>query len=130
MIERKEPRRIWADACQWCAQPIDQHFHGRPRRYCRASCRQRAYEQRKVDRAAAAVGVWLDCVRAGRDRAERDLTRVLDLLGPDAPVLAPRLIVPPWFPCPQYGQLFGSRVKDAEFMQKRCPVGRGPSLNT
>jgi hypothetical protein len=34
-------------ACLWCAEPIViEHRPGRPRLYCRISCRQRAYERR------------------------------------------------------------------------------------
>ncbi|WP_342011542.1 hypothetical protein [Corynebacterium bovis] len=34
--------------CLWCGRPITDNPTGRPRRYCRRSCRQRAYEQRKA----------------------------------------------------------------------------------
>lgn len=35
-------------ACAWCGQPIDKkEGAGRPRRYCRRSCRQRDFEARK-----------------------------------------------------------------------------------
>ncbi|HTT89676.1 MAG TPA: hypothetical protein VMF65_08965 [Acidimicrobiales bacterium] len=35
-------------ACAWCGKPIDQSGGaGRPRRYCRRSCRQRDFEARK-----------------------------------------------------------------------------------
>jgi hypothetical protein len=35
-------------ACAWCGKPIDQGpGAGRPRRYCRRSCRQRDFEARK-----------------------------------------------------------------------------------
>jgi hypothetical protein len=35
-------------ACAWCGKPIDQsEGAGRPRRYCRRSCRQRDFEARK-----------------------------------------------------------------------------------
>ena len=35
-------------ACAWCGKPIDQNEGaGRPRRYCRRSCRQRDFEARK-----------------------------------------------------------------------------------
>jgi hypothetical protein len=34
-------------ACLWCAEPIGMEYRpGRPRLYCRPSCRQRAYERR------------------------------------------------------------------------------------
>jgi len=35
-------------ACAWCGRPFDQPSGpGRPRRYCRQSCRQRDYEARR-----------------------------------------------------------------------------------
>jgi hypothetical protein len=41
--------------CGWCGRPIaDSGGFGRPRRFCRPSCRQRAYEAR---RRAAEVGL-------------------------------------------------------------------------
>ncbi|MFJ5646393.1 hypothetical protein [Streptomyces sp. NPDC093223] len=36
--------------CAWCGGSIPQKGVGRRRDYCRRSCRQRAYEQRQVDR--------------------------------------------------------------------------------
>ncbi|GAC1589729.1 MAG: hypothetical protein NVS3B21_06590 [Acidimicrobiales bacterium] len=47
----------------WCRTPLLQAGRGRPRRYCKASCRQRAYEHRCVIKAAAAVERWLDWTR-------------------------------------------------------------------
>ncbi|MFJ4562100.1 hypothetical protein ACIP4Q_39345 [Streptomyces massasporeus] len=38
-----------AKLCAWCGSAIRQSGVGRSRDYCRRSCRQRAYEQRKVD---------------------------------------------------------------------------------
>lgn len=32
--------------CVWCGRPVTDAGTGRRRRYCRQSCRQRAYEQR------------------------------------------------------------------------------------
>ncbi|KAA0920098.1 hypothetical protein FQ137_11230 [Dietzia sp. ANT_WB102] len=40
------PRRGEA-SCAWCGRPVDEGGAGRRRRYCRRSCRQRAYEQRR-----------------------------------------------------------------------------------
>lgn len=35
-------------ACAWCGNPVEQGVGaGRPRRYCRRSCRQRDFEARK-----------------------------------------------------------------------------------
>jgi hypothetical protein len=34
--------------CGWCGRPVEQHpGRGRPRGFCRRSCRQRAYESRR-----------------------------------------------------------------------------------
>ena len=33
--------------CSWCGRPIDQPRTGRPRKYCRAGCRQQDYEARR-----------------------------------------------------------------------------------
>ncbi|MHB8463402.1 MAG: hypothetical protein ACYDH6_14795 [Acidimicrobiales bacterium] len=37
--------------CGWCHRPLGQPRFGRRRKYCKHSCRQRAYEQRKLNRA-------------------------------------------------------------------------------
>lgn len=34
--------------CEWCGGQVRQPGVGRQRRYCRQSCRQRAYEERRV----------------------------------------------------------------------------------
>ena len=34
-------------ACRWCRRPIDQPGVGRPREFCRRSCRQRDFEARQ-----------------------------------------------------------------------------------
>ncbi|MEV0946702.1 hypothetical protein [Rhodococcus sp. NPDC049939] len=34
------------DSCVWCGRQVAESGIGRRRRYCRQSCRQRAYEQR------------------------------------------------------------------------------------
>ncbi|MCT1432403.1 hypothetical protein [Dietzia maris] len=44
--EPAAPRRGEA-SCAWCGRPVDEGGTGRRRRYCRRSCRQRAYEQRR-----------------------------------------------------------------------------------
>nr|WP_038171935.1 hypothetical protein [Tomitella biformata] len=36
------------DPCLWCGRPVPVVAAGRRRRYCRQSCRQRAYEQRSI----------------------------------------------------------------------------------
>jgi hypothetical protein len=40
--------------CRWCGRPFDANERGRPRRYCRPSCKQRDYEARQ---RAAEVGL-------------------------------------------------------------------------
>ncbi|MCX4092846.1 hypothetical protein [Nocardia sp. alder85J] len=40
------PRRLLL-SCLWCGREIAESDVGRRRRYCRQSCRQRAYEHRK-----------------------------------------------------------------------------------
>lgn len=39
-------------SCVWCGRPVPAVGTGRRRRYCRQSCRQRAYEQRSTARAS------------------------------------------------------------------------------
>ncbi|MEE2035036.1 hypothetical protein [Rhodococcus chondri] len=39
-----------AASCVWCGRPVPEIGTGRRRRYCRRSCRQRAYEQRSTAR--------------------------------------------------------------------------------
>ncbi|WJY89721.1 hypothetical protein CCONF_05935 [Corynebacterium confusum] len=34
--------------CQWCNKEMDQNGRGRPRKFCSAACKQRAYEQRNA----------------------------------------------------------------------------------
>ena len=41
--------------CEWCGRPVRQGATGRRRRYCRRSCRQRAYEARKQREAVVAA---------------------------------------------------------------------------
>lgn len=39
--------------CGWCHTPLDNRGRGRPKKFCKASCRQRAYESRKYGMSAA-----------------------------------------------------------------------------
>ena len=41
----REPGR--RAACRWCRRPLDQPAVGRPREFCRRSCRQRDFETRQ-----------------------------------------------------------------------------------
>jgi hypothetical protein len=53
MSDENDPLQRW---CEWCGQPYRQAPTGRTARYCRRSCRQRAYEHRReLDRTQAAV---------------------------------------------------------------------------
>lgn len=44
---RTAHRRRAPKMCAWCGQQLGQVATGRPRKYCGAACRQRAYEQRQ-----------------------------------------------------------------------------------
>lgn len=51
--QEADPLRRW---CEWCGRPYRQAPTGRTARYCRRSCRQRAYEHRReLERTQAAV---------------------------------------------------------------------------
>lgn len=45
--------------CAWCGREMPQGGRGRPRKFCRPSCRQRAYEQR---RQLTGTGISADAV--------------------------------------------------------------------
>jgi hypothetical protein len=62
-FEPAPDRPRFPTACQWCGRPIGQAATGRPRLYCRQSCRQRAYERRRCDRAVRAVAWQRDEAR-------------------------------------------------------------------
>jgi hypothetical protein len=78
VIKRKTIADIWPDACAWCGATLDQRGTGRPRRYCRAACRQRAYEQRRVEQTVAPVRAELERTSWRLDAWRGDLN---DLLG-------------------------------------------------
>lgn len=42
-------------SCEWCGEPVNQVGARTPRRYCKRSHRQRAYEARRLQRAAGLV---------------------------------------------------------------------------
>lgn len=55
--------------CAWCRRPVEvREGPGRPRRYCRRSCRQRAFEAR---RRALELGIGEDELIVARARLER-----------------------------------------------------------
>ncbi|MBY6541294.1 hypothetical protein HQ325_21725 [Rhodococcus sp. BP-349] len=70
-VGRSRARR--PSTCLWCGRPVVEGAAGRRRRYCRQSCRQRAYEQRTSlkDTAVADDAVVLTEAEAGAaaDRA-------------------------------------------------------------
>ena len=85
---RTTPVREIERRCAWCSRPIDvEGKAGRPRRYCRQGCRQRAYEarQRSADMGLAADDVVIGrtqldelasalyCLQAAIEDVDRDL---------------------------------------------------------
>ena len=66
--------------CAWCGRPVAATGTGRKRRYCRQSCRQRAYEQRSSTKGTSipddAVVLTAEEASAAADRA--GLTTALD----------------------------------------------------
>jgi ribosomal protein L34E len=75
--------------CAWCGRPFDANVRGRPRRYCRHSCRQAAHVARRFaaqhglgdDDVVVSRAVLEDlqsrlyCLRAALEDVERDLAR-------------------------------------------------------
>ncbi|KQU45740.1 hypothetical protein ASG84_10460 [Rhodococcus sp. Leaf278] len=59
--------------CTWCGRPVADSGTGRKRRYCRQSCRQRAYEQRTAMKETSipddAIILTADEASAAADRA-------------------------------------------------------------
>ncbi|OZC44523.1 hypothetical protein CH294_21805 [Rhodococcus sp. 14-2483-1-1] len=59
--------------CTWCGRPVADSGTGRKRRYCRQSCRQRAYEQRSAMKETSipddAVILTAEEASAAADRA-------------------------------------------------------------
>lgn len=67
--ERPGAVPVDAPACAWCRRPLPGAAStGRPRRYCRPACRQRAYEAR---RAAGSHELGADAVVVGREQLDR-----------------------------------------------------------
>lgn len=48
-------RRVPPQPCRWCGRDVADVGLGRRRRYCRRSCRQRAYEQRTLISASSSL---------------------------------------------------------------------------
>jgi hypothetical protein len=92
-----------ARLCDWCGDPIPEPAKiGRPRDYCRRSCRQRAYEERKVvarieEREKLARISALAQAASLSSRAEKDPDPVSprDESGPPAPAATPPPALPP-----------------------------------
>ena len=58
--------------CQWCGRSVTDSTIGRRRQYCRQSCRQRAYEQRNVNKnAGLPPDVFVLTAREAADLADR-----------------------------------------------------------
>ncbi|WP_431777004.1 hypothetical protein [Streptomyces cucumeris] len=69
-----------ASPCAWCGRPVRQSGTGRPREYCRRSCRQRAYEERQIQQRIAvanqaALAIARDKQLAAADAAATDSSR-------------------------------------------------------
>lgn len=43
--------------CAWCSRQFEGNARGRPARFCRTSCRQRAYERRALLRELERAGL-------------------------------------------------------------------------
>jgi hypothetical protein len=109
-----------AKACAWCGDPIKQTGVGRSRDYCRRSCRQRAFEQRQVEKQLTAHRrLWEHTAsNSSRDESRDSGDSSRDETAPAGP--AP---VPPVLPAPEpvmpglLGMGFGSareRAADGE----------------
>ena len=62
---RSRQRVERAERCAWCGRPVEQpEGRGRPRRFCRAGCRQQAYQARRL---AATHGLGPDEVIVDRE---------------------------------------------------------------
>ena len=75
---REQTRPSAGSPCRWCGRPLPQaSSRGRPRQYCRQSCRQRHYEARH---RAAELGLGEDELVLARSELEalRDRLYVLE----------------------------------------------------
>lgn len=72
---RSVRRRVRPHPCRWCGRDVADGELGRRRRYCRQSCRQRAYEQRASINRANDLSLPADTVvlsaREAADLADR-----------------------------------------------------------
>jgi hypothetical protein len=73
-----EVRSIATDRCSWCRRRLpDAARTGRPRKYCRRSCRQRAFEARQ---RLGELGWGEDTIRAQQARLD-ELTVAQEAIG-------------------------------------------------
>jgi len=87
--------------CAWCGSPVEQPATGRRREYCRRSCRQRAYEDRRLREAqreavvAALAKAALRAPVSSRDNRPHQpvSTRDESVTLPDPPAIRP-VVVP------------------------------------
>ncbi|MFG1781581.1 hypothetical protein ACGFIU_04020 [Rhodococcus oryzae] len=64
------------DSCVWCGREVADVGIGRRRRYCRQSCRQRAYEQRS---AVKGTSIPADAVVLTADEAAALVDRMFEV---------------------------------------------------
>lgn len=69
-------RRDRPQPCRWCGRDVADGSTGRPRQYCRQSCRQRAYEQRSLITSGRAAALAPDAVVLSADEASALSDRV------------------------------------------------------
>lgn len=69
--------RAKAGRCGWCGEAFVQHPKGRPRRWCKQSCRQRAFEARKYSEK---LGVDDTALMVDREQYELLLDRRYEVL--------------------------------------------------
>ncbi len=65
--------------CAWCRKRFEAPAHGRPKLYCSAGCRQRAYEARRRADPAGHQRAFLADLRALAARAQQRKTEISDL---------------------------------------------------
>jgi hypothetical protein len=59
--------------CAWCRRPVDQHGgRGRPKKFCKQSCRQRDYESRERSKAHGLADGELIMTRSELDSMRDD----------------------------------------------------------
>jgi len=89
-------------------------LRGRPRKYCSHSCRQRAYERRRVDETAAAIGTWLEHTRDQLEIARAEVDDFERLLHPSQWPEPRRRRAAPRVACPEFGRLALTPTRSVE----------------